>query len=354
MSSLVEMCLRGPFAPAAGMLALFLLAACTPSAGADTSVNTSINTEAGRDSNPAYQRRLDPQRAGYYALGKTASAEEIAGWDIDVNAEGEGLPPGSGSVEDGESLYEDQCSECHGSFGEGVGRFPKLAGGEGSLKEARPLKTIGSYWEYSATIWDYIHRAMPFVHPESLSDDEVYALTAYVLYLNDLVDDDFVLDQNNLTSIRLPNEGNFFPDPRPDTHNTRCMQDCKDPSGVKIVSEAAATDDSGNPISAVDAARADSSTGETTTLEMKPLSEGEKIYTDYCDICHAVGAGGAPIVGDPSAWNSRIAKGTDTLVRHALEGVTGEAGVMPPKGGFANLSDAEVTAAVHHMMEAVK
>ena len=162
-------------------------------------------------------------RVGHFGFGEIASAEQIAGWDIDIRPDGQGLPAGSGSVEDGEYLYEEQCAECHGSFGEGVGRFPVLAGGEGSLSDDRPTKTVGSYWPYTSTLFDYIYRAMPFTQPESLSADETYALTAYVLYLNDLVDDDLVLDQNNLASIRLPNEASFVPDPRPDVFNTRCM-----------------------------------------------------------------------------------------------------------------------------------
>ena len=107
---------------------------------------------------------------GYYGYGSPASAEEIAGWDIDVRPDGTGLPPGSGSVEDGEWLYEDQCAECHGSFGEGVNQYPSLAGGEDTLTDNRPHKTVGSFWPHTSTLWDHIHRAMPFAQPESLHD----------------------------------------------------------------------------------------------------------------------------------------------------------------------------------------
>ena len=175
--------------------------------------------------------------AGQYGIGKPATAEEIAGWDIDIRPDGKGLPPGSGSVEDGEMMYEAKCASCHGSFGEGVGRYPILSGGEGTLTEPRPEKTVGSFWPYASTLWDYIHRAMPFTQPQSLSDDEVYAITAYVLYLNDLVEDDFVLTPETFTSIEMPNQDGFFLDDRPDTSNTTCMKDCKDPASVKIISE---------------------------------------------------------------------------------------------------------------------
>ena len=114
-------------------------------------------------------------KTGYYSYGSPATDAEIAGWDIDVRPDGIGLPPGSGSVKDGEMLYEDQCAECHGSFGEGVGRFPVLAGGEGSLTDQRPSKTVGSFWAHTSTLWDYIHRTMPYTRLASLTDEEVYS-----------------------------------------------------------------------------------------------------------------------------------------------------------------------------------
>jgi len=153
---------------------------------------------------------LAADKSGYFGYGQAATAEQIAGWDIDVRPDGKGLPPGSGSVEDGETLYEEKCAACHGSFGEGVGRYPSLSGGDGSLQDDRPHKTVGSYWKYTSTLWDYINRAMPFSQPESLEAQEVYAITAYVLYLNDLVEDDFVLTADNLAKIEMPNADGFF------------------------------------------------------------------------------------------------------------------------------------------------
>ena len=165
-------------------------------------------------------------KAGHYGVGQLATPAQIKGWDIDVRPDGAGLPEGSGSVLDGEVLYEAQCAECHGSFGEGEGRHPILAGGIGSLTADRPTRSVGSYWPYVSTLWDYIHRAMPFTAPESLTDDEVYAVTAYVLYLNDLVEDDFELNQATYHDVILPNQGQFYPDDRPDVANVRCMTDC--------------------------------------------------------------------------------------------------------------------------------
>lgn len=180
---------------------------------------------------------------GHYGYGTPATSEQIAGWDIDVRPDGEGLPAGSGSVQKGGEVYQGQCASCHGIFGEGMERFPKLAGGMGTLTADRPEQTVGSYWPYATTLWDYIHRAMPYYAPQSLTDDQVYAITAYVLNLNSVVGPDFVATQDNLASIEMPNADGFVRhDPRPDTHNTACMKNCKDPAKVKIISTAEGRD----------------------------------------------------------------------------------------------------------------
>ena len=275
-------------------------------------------------------------RVGHYAVGSVASEAQIAAWDIDIRPDGMGLPVGSGSVEDGEYLYEEQCAECHGSFGEGVGRYPVLAGGEGTLTEDRPERTVGSYWPYTSTLFDYIYRAMPFTQPESLTVDETYAITAYVLYLNDLIDDDVTLDQNNTATIRLPNEGNFVPDPRPDVANERCMQDCRGGAAIEFHSEVAPL----IPAVAVSA--------EATAATVHP---GAESYEQYCSICHKVGVGGAPIVGETQAWSGRLENGVDSLIKNALDGMSSGTAVMPPKGGFTHLSDEAVEQAVRFMLE---
>lgn len=270
-----------------------------------------------------------PQKydAGHFGYGSDATAEQIAGWDIDIRPDGMGLPAGGATAEDGEMLYEDLCASCHGSFGEGVGRYPVLAGGEGTLTEPRPEKTVGSFWPYASTLWDYIHRAMPFRAPESLDDQEVYAITAYVLYLNDLVDYEFELTQDNLALIEMPNKDGFFFDDRPDVKNTRCMKNCKDPSSIKITSEPEISEEA-----------------ETTddNTQAAVVSAGEAIYQQACSVCHAGGVGEAPIPGHKAAWSDRLAKGRDALVSSALSGI----GIMPPKGGQNQLSDDDVAAAV--------
>jgi S-disulfanyl-L-cysteine oxidoreductase SoxD len=175
-------------------------------------------------------------------LGHAATPAEIAAWDIDVRPDGQGLPKGSGTVMDGEPLYEDLCATCHGDFGEGSGRYPVLAGGHDTLTDDRPEKTVGSYWPYASTLWDYINRAMPYGDAQSLEADQVYALTAYVLYLNDLMDEEGSLDQDSLPKFKMPNAGNFTgPDPRPDLAKAApCMQNCK--TEVEILSRAAPLD----------------------------------------------------------------------------------------------------------------
>lgn len=183
--------------------------------------------------------------AAKLGLGRQATAEEIKAWDIDVRPDGQGLPKGQGKVSDGEKIYAEQCAACHGDFGEGVDRWPVLSGGKGTLAGDDPVKTVGSYWPYASTVFDYIRRAMPFGNAQSLTSDQTYALTAYVLYLNEIVDDEnFILSDKNFTKIRLPNEKNFTKDVRPDTplasKRKPCMKNCK-PS-VKIVGRARVLD----------------------------------------------------------------------------------------------------------------
>jgi cytochrome c len=165
-----------------------------------------------------------PQPLG---IGRIATKDEIKGWDIDVRPDGHGLPAGKGSVKDGEALYQERCASCHGEFGEGKDRWPALIGGIGKLTDDDPKKGVGNYWPYATTLFDYIKRAMPFGNAQSLSDDEVYAITAYVLHLSDVLKDDAVLDRDALLKVKLPNAGGFTPDVRPDVKATLCMKDCK-------------------------------------------------------------------------------------------------------------------------------
>lgn len=175
-----------------------------------------------------------------FGLGHKIGEAQIAPWNIDVRGDdGAGLPPGKGSVAQGEKLYVQQCASCHGEFGEGNGRWPELMGGKGTLTHEDPRKTIGSFWPYAPTVFDYVRRTMPFAAPQSLSDDETYSVVAYLLHLNDLLPPDGTLDAKSLAAIRMPNRGGFLVgDPRPDVKAAPCMKDCKQ-GDVKILSDLA-------------------------------------------------------------------------------------------------------------------
>ncbi|WP_249156333.1 c-type cytochrome [Bradyrhizobium japonicum] len=192
------------------------------------------------------QQKADAKGGLRYHIGRAPTADEIRGWDIDVRPDGQGLPEGKGTVAQGEKLFMDNCASCHGEFGEGNGRWPVLAGGKGSLTSDNPVKTVGSYWPYASTVFDYVRHAMPYGNTGSLSVDEYYALVAYVLYLNDVVtDQNFELNKKTLATIKMPNEQGFVMDDRATSEKSfwqkdPCMKDCIAP--VKITGRAAAID----------------------------------------------------------------------------------------------------------------
>jgi cytochrome c len=148
-------------------------------------------------------------------LGSPPDPALLRAWDIDVVPSGAGLPPGQGSVAQGRRIYAEQCAACHGAQGEG-GPMDRLVGGQGSLASERPVKTIGSFWPYASTLFDYVRRAMPFNAPQTLANSEVYAVTAFLLYLNGIVASDAVMDARTLPAVRMPNATGFVSDPRPD------------------------------------------------------------------------------------------------------------------------------------------
>jgi S-disulfanyl-L-cysteine oxidoreductase SoxD len=150
-----------------------------------------------------------------YGVGRTPKPEELMAIDIDVTPDGEGLPPGSSTAAAGNDVYRRRCETCHGPTGT-EGPQDILAGGQGSLATSRPLKTVGSYWPYATTLWDYIRRAMPFDHPGTLTAEEIYGTTAYLLFLNGIVGERDVVDQATLPQIKMPNRDGFTADPRPD------------------------------------------------------------------------------------------------------------------------------------------
>jgi|SRR5579862_9290925 len=151
-----------------------------------------------------------------YKLGRPATAEEIRERDISVAPDGSGLPVGHGTVSEGRRGYQMLCANCHGDRGQGMLQYPALAGGQGTLQSKNPVKTVGSYWPYATTVWDFIHRTMPYARPGSLTPDETYSVTAFILYLNGIVDEKAELNEKTLPRVRMPNRGGFVGDPRPD------------------------------------------------------------------------------------------------------------------------------------------
>lgn len=244
-----------------------------------------------------------------YGIGETATKAEIAAWNDDVNGlTGKGLPPGSGSVAQGQALYEEKCAVCHGDFGEGAGRYPVLAGGQGSLTSARPIKTVGSYWPYAPTLFDYVRRAMPFNAPGSLTNHQVYAIVAYVLNLNNIVPSNAVLDAKTLAAIKMPNRNGFINEHlKPDVHAVACMHNCKK-KPVKITSNLAATlgitpsettdtpqetiptgtapEDAAAPSSG-GTSMSSSASAKSVAVQSVPFSKVQSIIAQRCEVCHA-------------------------------------------------------------------
>ena len=242
----------------------------------------------------------DSALAEKLGLGRAALPAEVAAWDLDINALGEGLPFGSGDALVGEEIFSEKCAACHGDFAEGIDNWPKLAGGVDTLDHEDPLKTVGSYWPYLTTAYDYIKRSMPYGNAGSLTDDEVYAIVAYILYSNDLIEDNFVLSDDNFLAFEMPNAKGFVVDDRGTTEyaiwsDVPCMKNCKDT--VEITMRALVLDVTPDQVgvftkeevAGVEAeAEALTSEIEGPTVDLKLVADGEKVFKK-CKSCHQVG-----------------------------------------------------------------
>ncbi len=163
-----------------------------------------------------------------FKIGAPVAVEDLTLWDIDVTTpDGKGLPAGKGTVAEGEKIFAEKCVVCHGEKAAGGPMFGTMVGGVGSFLTDKRVLTPGSMYPYAPILFDYIRRAMPMTAPESLTNDEVYSLSAYILNLNQLVPADGVVDAKSLTAIKMPNRDGFFADDRPDTKAERCMENCK-------------------------------------------------------------------------------------------------------------------------------
>ncbi|MEO0991852.1 MAG: c-type cytochrome [Pseudomonadota bacterium] len=262
-----------------------------------------------------------PTTDGAYGLGRPAHAEEIAAWDVDVLPDGRGLPEGSGDAWTGEEIFAERCASCHGDFAEGVDNWPVLAGGFDTLADEDPVKTVGSYWPYLSTAWDYISRSMPFGEAGTLTPDETYAIVAYILYSNDLVEDDFELNHENFAEFDMYNMEGFVIDDRPELEYSEwrsepCMANCKEevevtmrsvflvetPSegGSESVMNHASAEDL--PSFTVDgpsfipaAAPKQETRSEPEVVEVvdegaQLIAAGEKVFKQ-CSACHKIGSG---------------------------------------------------------------
>lgn len=260
-----------------------------------------------------------PALAEGLGLGRVALPEEIAAWDKDVGTDGTGLPKGSGNVLDGEELFAEKCGACHGDFAEGVDNWPKLAGGADTLGDDDPLKTVGSYWPYLSTTWDYVNRSMPYGDAQTLKPDEVYALVAYILFSNDLVEEEFELSDKTFADFKLPNQDGFIVDDRLATEHAKwvgepCMENCK--TDVKVtmrarvldvtpedastsaatganvaeVKEAAATEAPAQEAPVETAPAAAAPEAKAATLDPALIKAGAKVFKK-CKACHQVGKG---------------------------------------------------------------
>jgi cytochrome c len=239
-------------------------------------------------------------------LGRAAHQAELAAWDVDVLPDGRGLPEGSGNAFDGEEVYAEKCAACHGDFAEGVGNWPVLAGGFDTLADEDPVKTVGSYWPYLSTVWDYVHRSMPFGEAQTLSADETYAIVAYILYMNDKIDDDFELSRETFLEVEMYNAEGFVIDDRPALEYAAwsgepCMTDCKD--SVEVTMRATRLnvtplDEHMHPAMRGEMPEADTAAPAATpaaaeevspeTDEAALISAGEKLFSK-CKSCHKVG-----------------------------------------------------------------
>ncbi len=236
-----------------------------------------------------------PVFAEGFGLGRPALPEEIAAWDLDVSPDGTGLPPGSGDVLTGEEVFADQCAACHGDFAEGVDNWPKLAGGWDTLADEDPLKTVGSYWPHLSTAWDYVNRSMPFGAAQTLEPDDVYAIVAYILYSNDLVDEDFVLSQDNLAEFGMPNADGFIVDDRIETEFSRwvgepCMTDCKDTVEVTMRAMVLDVTPEEDVVEEAAAPAPEEEVVEVVALDPALVEAGEKVFRK-CKSCHQIGEG---------------------------------------------------------------
>jgi len=331
-----------------------------------------------------------------FGHGKVPTPKELRAWNIDVMPDGTGAPEfdmkhgdvvlgedgkpkkAQGSVEWGGELYDEKCAMCHGDFGSGGKGYPALVGGTvGSLKNQLmnpaddepnmdpPQRSIGSYWPYASTLFWYIQDAMPFPNPKSLSNSETYAITAYLLSVNNIkidgetLEDEYVLDREKFLKIKMPNSDGFYPnvdtpkDPKQGVKNMKaflsdpknygtgkkCMKNCVKGKVPVLRIQNELNDFHPTP----------STKRSWFVPENKSAHPMQGAYDEKCSACHSNAAIGAPVVGDKDGWAKVTAKGLDKVYANGINGIN----AMPPKGGY-DMSDEEFNKIVDYMIEASK
>jgi len=363
--------------------ALAIITAGCMGGSASTSTGTTVKdgkaTIDGGTTYPIMNDKTGPYYVNTTAIsmklnnGRIPTANELAAWDKDVMPDGTGLPEGSGSVEDGEEIYEAQCVSCHGDFGSGGGGYPSLSKGNAvdmqkTLTNNRwkdpeadgPVRVFGSYWPKLSTLWWYIKDGMPHPKSKTLSDDDAYALTAYILNINEFevdgveVDDEYVLDREKFLKVVMPNVDGFEPNiDGPNALNDvrtyyanptnfgaikvkpseRCMTNCQnDTVTVKRIKNGGIKDF----LPPMDSRR--TLPKEASVLDVKA------VYSDNCAMCHGNGVG--PGFGNTTDWEVYTAKGMDKVY---ASGIHGTDGGMPPKGGSI-LSDTDFKSVVDYLI----
>ena len=268
-------------------------------------------------------------------LGRAALPEEVAAWNLDVRPDGLGLPDGQGDALTGEPIFEENCASCHGSFAEGVDNWPKLAGGNDTLDREDPLKTVGSYWPHLSTVWDYVHRSMPFGNAQTLSPDDVYAITAYILYSNDLIDDDFVLSKDSFLEVEMPNADGFILDDRAETEyavwsGEPCMSDCKDKVEVTMrarVLDVTPQEEGADAAPAAEIVPAEE-TVVTTIAEAVVEAEAEPVVEPVAEVVEVAAADPALIAAGEKVFKKcsachQVGEGAKNKTGPALNGIMG-------------------------------
>ncbi len=335
-----------------------------------------VNSQVYKDSNVANN---ESGLKASYNNGRIPTANELKAWDKDINGLNEGLPEGSGYVDEGEALYEAQCIMCHGDFGSGGGGYPALSAGKAkemqrTLKNNRwltptaegPARVFGSYWPVASTMWWYIRDAMPHTKSKTLTDDETYALTAYMLYINgmkvngELVTPSFKLNKEKFMKIQMPNRNGFIPDidginglenvrsyyENPDNYGAYrlekgeepCMKDCQQTDNIARV-DGGITDFEPPMSVARDLPPKKDDAMHKVSFDVKGA------YESHCGMCH--GTGVAPAAKDKTGWAPFLEKGLSAVMKNGLEGTNMG---MPAKGG-ASISDDEFKQVVDYMLK---